>query len=133
MRILVCGGRDFTDKEFIYKHLNEDFGPHSDGDNYRTDQTTIITGGASGVDTIAHEWAKEVGCKTEVYPADWEKYGKAAGPIRNKQMLDEGRPDRVVCFPGGCGTQNMYNLAVKYYIPITICSRPLDTEWRINQ
>lgn len=49
------------------------------------------------------------------FPADWKQYGKAAGPIRNKQMLDEGQPDLVLCFHDDIekskGTKNMYELA----------------------
>jgi hypothetical protein len=45
--------------------------------------------------------------KVERYRADWAKHGRAAGPIRNKQMLEEGKPDLVVAFPGGQGTANM--------------------------
>ena len=46
-----------------------------------------------------------------IYPADWDKHGKAAGPIRNKQMIDEGKPDLVIAFPGGRGTAGAVRLA----------------------
>jgi UDP-N-acetylmuramoylalanine-D-glutamate ligase len=49
----------------------------------------------------------------ETYEADWDTHGKAAGPIRNKRMLDEGKPDLVVAFPGGRGTANMISQARK--------------------
>jgi hypothetical protein len=47
----------------------------------------------------------------EEYKAKWDKYGKSAGPIRNKKMLDEGKPDLVFAFPGGPGTNNMIKQA----------------------
>ena len=47
------------------------------------------------------------GVVVEEFKADWDKFGRAAGPIRNAQMLREGKPDLVVAFPGGRGTANM--------------------------
>ena len=52
-----------------------------------------------------------VGLPCAVYRADWEGLGRKAGPIRNQQMLDEGKPDLVVAFPGGRGTANMMRIA----------------------
>jgi hypothetical protein len=66
----------------------------------------IIHGGASGADRLAGEWAASRGIPVEVHPADWQKYGRAAGPIRNQQMIDR-KPDMVVAFPGGRGTADM--------------------------
>lgn len=111
-RILVCGGRDYSDKDCLFQTMDSIY--HSclmDGKG--TD--TIIHGGASGADNLAGLWAtsKTAGIKVEVYRADWKKYGKAAGPIRNMEMLSKGKPDLVVAFPGGRGTQNMVALARK--------------------
>ena len=104
MKILVCGGRDYNNitkitetLEFLSKAL--------------TPITEIIEGGASGVDMHAGNWAEQKQIKHTVFTADWEKHGKAAGPIRNKQMLDVGQPTMVVAFPGGKGTANMVKLA----------------------
>lgn len=71
----------------------------------------IISGMANGVDTVAIEWAVMNWCSLEEYPADWKQYGKAAGPIRNQRMLDEGKPDLVIAFPGGRGTADMVRKA----------------------
>jgi hypothetical protein len=59
--------------------------------------------------------AREPDRQIKPYPADWDKYGKAAGPIRNKQMLDEGNPEKVIAFrfKNSRGTQNMINQAEK--------------------
>lgn len=70
-----------------------------------------MQGGAKGVDTFAREWAVTYpAIKRWVAKADWDRYGKSAGPIRNKRMLDWG-PDLVVAFPGGKGTANMIKQA----------------------
>ena len=55
---------------------------------------------APGADTLAGRWAETRGVPVEAYPVDLERHGCAAGPIRNKRMLEEGRPDLVVAFPG---------------------------------
>ena len=98
MRVLVTGGRDFCDRMFLFDALAK---LHSE-----RVITAIIHGGASGADQLAGEWAKSVGIQVEVFPADWKKHGKAAGPIRNAAML-KATPDIVVAFPGGRGTANM--------------------------
>lgn len=136
MRILVCGGRDFgnidryqqhhepdhpnvrkAEKEysFIMEGLSNLICQYSihyqENDNWLPSDIEIISGMASGVDSVAVDFAACNWMKTHEYLADWEKYGKAAGPIRNKRMLLEGRPDLVVAFPGGRGTMNMIKLA----------------------
>ena len=75
----------------------------------------IIEGDAKGADRLAGKWADLKGIGKAVYPADWDKYGKKAGPIRNKQMLDEGKPDCVIAFltKNSRGTRNMVSQADK--------------------
>ena len=58
----------------------------------------IITGECRGIDTFAAQWARDNNVPYNVFPADWKKFGRAAGPIRNKQMLTEGKPDLIVAF-----------------------------------
>lgn len=107
-RVLVCGGRDFEDWDLFDDtlcKLDDIFG-----------FDTVISGGAKGADTLAIRWATKEeyeDLKLEVYPADWINHRKAAGPIRNQQMLDEGEPDLVVAFPGGTGTADMIRRAKK--------------------
>ncbi|BAQ18361.1 hypothetical protein GL4_2928 [Methyloceanibacter caenitepidi] len=71
----------------------------------------MIHGNATGADALAGFWAIAVGVPILAFAADWNKHGRAAGPIRNKQMLDEGKPDLVIAFPGGRGTANMVRQA----------------------
>lgn len=102
MRVLICGSRDWTEVEPI-ENVIAPLGPND----------CVIAGGARGADRIAAQVALRLGVPLEEYPADWEKYGKAAGPIRNREMLDRGRPDYVVAFPLGDsrGTRDMIRQA----------------------
>ena len=99
----MCGGRTYDKLWRVYEVL--------DSIHEETPITQLIQGGAAGADRLAKYWAEErIGESTE-YKADWGKYGRGAGPIRNQQMLDEGKPDLVVAFPGGRGTTMMKQLA----------------------
>jgi phosphoribosylformylglycinamidine (FGAM) synthase-like amidotransferase family enzyme len=104
-RVLVCGGRDFNDLDMLNRALDDLRLMHY--------EIAIIQGGARGADHLASCWAKRNGIELHSYPADWNKHGKAAGPIRNQQMLDEGKPDMVIAFPGGRGTADMVARARK--------------------
>lgn len=109
-RVLVCGGRDYADKDLLYTIL--------DTAHAANPIVTLIVGDASGADALAAEWAKDRDIPLEEYPAAWERHGRAAGPIRNKQMLDEGRPHLVIAFPGGRGTANMVAQAETADVPV---------------
>lgn len=78
----------------------------------------LIHGGARGVDQMAGMFG--IGCGMEVveFKADWNRYGKRAGPIRNQQMLDDGQPDLVVAFPGGGGTADMVRRSKARGVPV---------------
>lgn len=116
-RILVCGGRDFDDWEAFRDHMaliaEEKFQRTEEIDGNYLYDVTIISGGAKGADTLAADWATIEWTRYEEFPANWDKYGKKAGPIRNQQMLDEGKPDLVIAFPGGVGTADMVRRAKK--------------------
>lgn len=86
------------------------------------DNLVIIEGGANGADFLGKVWAKWMLVPVEEFPADWNKHGKAAGPIRNKQMLDEGKPDLVIAFlaKDSRGTKNMIDQATKAGIPVKV-------------
>lgn len=103
MKILICGGRDFKDQErFDYEMdiIHAKFIP-----------TTIISGMARGADKMGVEYAKFHNLELEKFPALWDVHGRAAGPIRNQLMLDEGQPDLVIAFPGGSGTAHMVRIS----------------------
>ncbi len=103
MRVLVCGGRDYGDKAALFKTL--------DAYDAVNPIDCVIHGAARGADTLAGEWASERAICCDEYPANWDRDGKAAGPIRNRLMLTDGKPDLVIAFPGGRGTANMMQQA----------------------
>lgn len=109
MRVLVCGSRHLNDYELVKSKLLELHCTTKENGKHKID--CIISGHARGADSLGERFAKEYNIPLEIYPADWDKYGKAAGPIRNAQMLKEGRPGLVVAFvaPNSRGTQNMIN------------------------
>jgi predicted Rossmann-fold nucleotide-binding protein len=109
-RVIICGGRDFDDREFIFSKL--------DGLDNDYHFSVVITGGASGTDYIAHSWATKRRKEVEVYKADWDEYDKSAGILRNRQMLQYAQPDVVIAFPGGRGTQDMIKIAKKKNVPV---------------
>ena len=104
-RLLVCGGRDFAGF-MAWRHVRRVL-DHIHG---RAKLDCIMHGCARGADTLAQRWAdahEDVPCLR--CPADWDKYGKAAGIIRNAEMLSDGYPSIAVAFPGGRGTRDMVN------------------------
>ena len=79
----------------------------------------IIEGGClSGADSIARNWAETNGIECRTYVADWERHGRAAGPMRNQLMLDREKPDGVIAFPGGRGTEDMKRRALAAHVKI---------------
>lgn len=120
MRVLVCGSRTFTRTNIIYTMLDGLYMRYGN-------DLVVIEGAAPGADTAAEQWA--VSCLPEDnhlrFPADWDRYGKAAGPIRNKQMLVEGMPDEVWAFVDkplndSRGTANMVGQAEEWDDNMTI-------------
>jgi len=99
LTVCVCGGRDYADRERVFSALDA---VHSE-----SKISYVMHGCAKGADSLADAWANERGILVEKYPALWDEHGRAAGPIRNQLMLDDGRPDLVIAFPGGRGTADM--------------------------
>jgi len=103
LRVIVCGGRDYRNRARIEEVLGLF--------HKQRPIRHLFHGNASGADTMAATWAKLnniVG--VHACPANWKRDGKAAGPIRNKNMLGQ-RPDVVIAFPGGKGTAHMVKIA----------------------
>lgn len=115
MRVLICGDRRWTDYGAILRYLNT-----------LPANSTVIEGEARGADKLARLAARQAKpyLHVERFPADWERYGRAAGPIRNTQMLREGVPDRVVAFHTNLaeskGTRNMIEQAQRAGIPTEV-------------
>lgn len=91
-RIIVTGGRDFEQEELLNSVLDAILSTEG--------RDIVIVHGANprGADAMASRWAKLHGVQEEPHPADWQTYGKKAGPIRNQLMIDLGA-DEVVAFP----------------------------------
>jgi hypothetical protein len=103
MRVLVSGGRAYTDRDELYAELDRLHAEYV--------FTTIIAGGAGSVDALTLEWAQARGIATQAFRAEWGTFGRLAGPFRNARILSESRPDIVVAFPGGRDTANMVKQA----------------------
>lgn len=105
LRLLICGDRNWSNGDDIREVIAK-FKP-----------ALVIEGEANGADTLARLSADTLGIEVAKYPADWQRYGRAAGPIRNSQMLKEGNPDVVVGFhykiDESKGTRDMLTRAKK--------------------
>lgn len=104
MRLLVTGGRHYTDREAVYDAL--------DRVHAKRPVTLLIHGACpTGADSLADDWAALRGIERRPFYAMWRQYGPSAGPIRNRTMLADGKPDGVVAFPGNNGTADMVAIA----------------------
>jgi hypothetical protein len=112
MVVLVCGSRFYADYAKVYDCLN------------RLDVSLVIAGGCRGADALAARAAKACGYPFREFPADWQQFGKSAGPIRNQRMLDEGKPDLVVAFhenpEQSTGTKDMIRRAKRQRLPVRL-------------
>jgi predicted Rossmann-fold nucleotide-binding protein len=122
--ILVCGGRHYGNRAFLFKTLDILLAERG----WRPRDVRIITGGATGADSLGIQWAKARGTDWRPYYATWSdlthpnaiikrrkgngsKYDASAGHRRNQTMLDREHPYLVVAFPGGAGTADMIRRA----------------------
>lgn len=113
--MLVCGGRDYADREHVFRVLDREHGG--------LPIDLLVHGGASGADALAAEWAAQAGVPAKAYPANWKAEGRAAGPKRNQRMLDEARPELVIAFPGGRGTDDMVKRAERAGVPVMFAAK----------
>ena len=110
-RVIICGSRHWKDPAPIAR-LIQALPPN----------TVVITGGASGADTLAHQLAQQRGLRTEVYPAQWATEGRRAGPLRNQRMLDSG-VSAVYAFRlsgPSAGTDHMVRIAQAAHVPVRV-------------
>lgn len=121
-RILVCGGRHYDNSARVNAIL----------DGYRRetphDALRIIQGGATGADRLARLWCMQRRIPYDNFSANWKEFGSAAGPIRNARMLEVGKPDLVVAFPGGKGTADMIAKARAAGVEVVEISDPHATD-----
>lgn len=103
-RLLVTGGRNYAKRD---EAAQQRAAAALDAIHEQHGVTLVMQGGATGADAIARAWAKVRNIASVTYEADWDRYGGRAGPMRNERMLNLGRPQLVVAFPGGRGTADM--------------------------
>ena len=114
-RVVIAGCRDYINYEEAITYIDFCLS------NIRKDNNIIIVSGcARGADAIGERYAKENGFPVEKHPANWEAYGKSAGPKRNKQMAEVS--DYVICFwdEKSRGTKSLIQYAKIYNKPIRI-------------
>ena len=111
LTVLICGGRRWDYREMTFRKL--------DALHKKLQFTHVIHGAASGADTLGGDWAKSRGIPVTEYPANWRppelqgRTDRQAGFKRNQQMLDIGKPDLVIAFPGKGGTADMMRKSKK--------------------
>lgn len=110
MRTIIAGSRHFTDYELMCKVMA----------NLRWTVTEVVSGKAPGADTLGERWASENNIPVKEFPADWSKFHRAAGPIRNKQMADYAEACVVFLYPNSRGSINMYEQARKKEMPLVV-------------
>jgi YspA, cpYpsA-related SLOG family len=118
LRFIICGGRGYADARSLFKAL--------DVLHAKVGVSLLIHGDAKGADRLAEQWAKKRGVPYRAFPAYWKRDGeRRAGPLRNQRMLDEGKAEGVVAFPGGTGTADMVARALRAGLEVW---RPYDEE-----
>lgn len=120
MKVLVCGGREYGTMVLHDKtYVNEKEVGFLNGAlsvlHAITPITTLVHGAAKGADLLADEWGYYAGVNVAAYPANWGQRGRAAGPLRNREMLTKENPDIVIAFPGGTGTADMVEISLKKF------------------
>lgn len=111
MKVIICGGREFDNYDAVKETMDAVVLHYGD-------VTAVVQGGARGADLLGRKWAIENNIPYEQYDADWARYGKAAGFMRNQEMLEESGANLVVAFPGGNGTYDMVKRARRHGVEI---------------
>lgn len=103
MLVLVCGGSKYKAKATLFQKLDEI--------HETTPISLIINGGAKGADFFSSQWANNHNIPLQVFKANWKELGQQAVFTLNHDMLNDGKPDMVLAFPGGDVTHHMVELA----------------------
>jgi hypothetical protein len=114
IRVVVGGGRRYGDARLVTEVL--------DACHAKYGISELVQGGAKGADRLALRWALTRDVPYATFPANWNKYGRGAGPIRNREMI-ETEPDMVIVFPGGKGTANLCEQARRKGIRVVRITR----------
>jgi hypothetical protein len=120
VRVLVCGGRDCDDRDFVEKTLDRLLAARGPFER-------LIHGDARGVDRMAGKWARDHNVLEWDFLPEWHRVDTEDGLSRNQRMIEAGAPDLVVAFPGGAGTENMVELAKAAHIEVVQVALPART------
>ena len=104
VKIAIVGSRNFKNKAFIATEVSRILLEH------QYFSTAVVSGGAPGVDTVAHALALDWGVEPIIFEANWQKYGRSAGPSRNKKIVKAADVMIAFPFPGSRGTRNSIKL-----------------------
>ncbi len=134
IRAIVCGGRMYGESHFsdgtpregweLERHILVDVLSQLNIDE-------MAQGGAKGADFWSKKWAEEHGVPCRTFKADWKRYHRAAGAIRNTWMLNEFAPGAVVALPGGNGTADMVKKARRANVPVILVDREGKTSYAV--
>lgn len=113
MKVIIAGSRDVNDYSLVVKAIE------SSGYNI----TEVVCGCAIGIDTLGEQWARANNIPIKEMPADWDRNGRAAGPIRNRQMAEYADAAIVVWDGKSLGSRNMVENMIRrkkpYYVALT--------------
>jgi len=110
MKVIIAGSRKETNYDVVKNAI--------EFSEYKI--TTVISGGCRGVDKFGEQWAKENKIPLQVFKADWAKYGRAAGPKRNRQMAEEADALIAILYPKSRGTNDMIKTALKQGLKVFV-------------
>lgn len=115
--LLIAGGRDFSNYDLLVRRCAAYIAENCD-----VLEPTILSGRASGADSLGERFAKEYGLECMYFPAQWEKFGRAAGPMRNREMAQV--TDGAVVFWDGRsrGTRSMIGYLRQKGVPVEVIS-----------
>ena len=116
IKVIIAGTRDFNDYAFLKKNVDY----FSQGINPNNEEIEIVSGNARGADKLGERYAKEHNLPVKLFPANWDKYGKRAGYLRNQEMANYA--DVLIAFwdEKSKGTKHMIDIAKKQGLTVIV-------------
>jgi hypothetical protein len=110
MKVIIAGWREFTDYELLNRTMESCGFP----------VTEVVSGKARGADTLGERWANENGIPVKPFPANWDRYGDAAGSVRNEEMARYGEALVAFLAKESKGTKDMIRVAKRYKLKVKV-------------
>ena len=116
IKVIIAGTRDFNDYDFLKKNVDY----FLQGINPNNEEIEIVSGNARGADKLGERYAKEHNLPVKLFPANWDKYGKRAGYLRNQEMANYA--DVLIAFwdEKSKGTKHMIDIAKKQDLTVIV-------------